>query len=230
METSAERLRKARIDAGYATAKDAVDAFGFKEAAYRHHENGTRAFPLAAAVRYARAYKVTPGYLLRLEAEKKPPPAPDVKTLKVAAAVAAGVWREQTEWPQDEQYDIEVGPSPIPGAERFAVQMQGASMNKVIPPGSDLECLRVGFNADVVPQVGQLVIACREAHGLTEMTCKRLDRDGDEWILRAESYSPEFQEPIRLGPVSSDIYVDNEIRIIGIVVRAQQSHFNPRTS
>lgn len=147
--------------------------------------------------------------------------------LWVRASVAAGVWKEHAEWPADEHYTIEVGPSPVRGGERFALRMEGLSMDKVIPPGSDLECLRVAFGV-VEPIPGDLVIIERHSHDLTEMTCKRLDREGDEWIARAESSQPEFQEPIRLGKPDANLYTDTECRIIGIVLNAHQNHWRRR--
>lgn len=153
----------------------------------------------------------------------------DKEILIVSGAVAAGVWREQTDWPPEDRYELEVGPSPVRGAERFALRMDGYSMDKVIPPGSDLECLRVIFG-EVEPEPGDLVIVQRQAHDLTEMTCKRLDRKGDEWLLRCESTKAEFQEVIRLGRPSEDTFVDNEIRVIGIVVKAHQNHFRRRVN
>lgn len=144
--------------------------------------------------------------------------------LDVVGPVAAGIWREQAEWPPSERYKIEVGPNPVPGSERFAVRMEGLSMNLTIPPNSDLECLRVAFGA-VDPRPGDLVIVERTSHDLTEMTCKRLDMDGEEWILRAESSEPEFSEPIRIGKPDTDHFSDNEIRVIGIVISSQQRHF-----
>lgn len=50
-----ERLRDARIRAGYETAGDFAKAMGIQEGTYRHHENGTggRSVPLAAVKRYA---------------------------------------------------------------------------------------------------------------------------------------------------------------------------------
>lgn len=47
------------------------------------------------------------------------------ETLTVTASVAAGVWREHSDWPAEERYPLEVGPSPVPGAERFAMRMDG---------------------------------------------------------------------------------------------------------
>jgi SOS-response transcriptional repressor LexA len=149
--------------------------------------------------------------------------------LVVSGPVAAGIWREQADWPPEERYTLTVGPSPVRGAERFAVRMEGYSMDRTIPPGSDLECLRVTFG-EIEPQPGDLVIVERHAHDLTEMTCKRLDRDGDEWVLRSESTRPEFQEAIRLGKPDEGLFVDNEIRVIGIVIKAHQNHFRRRIS
>jgi hypothetical protein len=64
LETSAERLREARKDAGYDSAQDAADAFGWGASGYRHHENGTRSYSPLAAKKYARAFRVNIGWLL----------------------------------------------------------------------------------------------------------------------------------------------------------------------
>lgn len=149
------------------------------------------------------------------------------EVLTVKSAVAAGVWREQAEWPREDWYPLAVGPSPFAGAERFAVRMEGYSMDRTIPPGSDLECLSVIFGT-VEPEPGDLVIVARQVHDLLETTCKRLDRDGDDWILRMESTKPEFQDIIRLGQPSADLYSDAETRVIGIVLKAHQQHFKRR--
>lgn len=144
--------------------------------------------------------------------------------LQVVGAVAAGRWLEQTDWPEEERYYIEVGPNPFPGNERFAVRMEGLSMDKTIPPGSDLECLRVGFENVVEPRPGDLVIVERHNHNLTEMTCKRLDVGEDGFVLRCESTQPDFQEVIAIGSPDADDHTDNQIRIIGVVIAAQQNH------
>jgi len=224
----ADRLKEARAKAGYLTAAAAASAFGWKEAGYRHHENAVRAFDVPTAVRYAKAYKVNPGWLLGLDtidapAFRMPAAPPDVDTLEVVGAVAAGVWHEQTDWAAADRYTIEVGPPPFRGAERFAVRMEGRSMDLTIRPGSELECLRAGFGKRVEPQPGDLVIVARQAHDLTEMTCKRLDRDGDVYLLRAESTLAEFAEPIVIGSPDNNVLTDDTIQVIGIVLRASNN-------
>jgi SOS-response transcriptional repressor LexA len=144
--------------------------------------------------------------------------------LLVTGAVAAGVWREETRWPLEDQYEIEVGPNPIAGGERFAVKMEGYSMDRTILPGSELECVRVQYGV-VEPMPGDLVIAERTAHDLTELTCKRLHKDGDDWLLYAESTRPEFAAPIHIGQPSLDHHSDDEVRIVGIVLKSHQQFF-----
>lgn len=157
-----------------------------------------------------------------LSVTSRPPrSAEEMEWVEVTGTVAAGVWREQSDWSEAERYDVRFGPPPFPGAERFALRMEGLSMNRTIPPGSDLECLRVIFSS-IVPEPGSLVIVERTAHDLTELTCKRLARDGDNWLLLAESTEPEFQTPIPIGKPDEGMFTDNETRVVGIVLSAKQ--------
>ncbi|MBR7621456.1 hypothetical protein JKL49_18840 [Phenylobacterium sp. 20VBR1] len=147
--------------------------------------------------------------------------------LKVVGAVAAGIWREQTDWAEEDTYEIEVGPNPIAGGERFALRMEGYSMDQIIPPGSDLECLRVTFGV-VTPQPGDIVIVQRNRHDLQELTCKRLEFDGHNWVLRAESTRPEFQDPIVIGRPDDGHFGDDETAVIAIVLRSHQTLYKRR--
>lgn len=146
--------------------------------------------------------------------------AEDNEWLKVKGSVAAGVWRGQNDWPASEQYEVRFGQSKYAKDQRFALRMEGLSMNRTIQPGADLECLRVAYSP-YPPQPGDLVIVERHMHDLVEMTCKRLAMDGDEYVLLCESYEPEFQDPIRLGKPDGDSFCDDEIRVIGIVLSAK---------
>lgn len=147
--------------------------------------------------------------------------APPEEWVEVIGAVQAGVWREQSDWSPSERYDVRFGPSPVPGAERFGLRMEGLSMNRTIPPDSDLECLRIGWNG-VRPAPGSLVIVARNAHDLVELTCKRLDMVEGEWVLRCESTEPEFQDVIPIGKPDDGMFTDEEVRIVGLVLSAKQ--------
>lgn len=149
--------------------------------------------------------------------------------VEVNGAVAAGRWLEQTDWPPSERYEVRFGASRHPGEKRFGVRMEGLSMNKTIQPNSDLECLWIKFS-DVPPLPGDLVIVERKAHDLTEMTCKRLRRDGDGWYLAAESTEAEFDEAIRIGDPDRDSVTDDGIRVIGIVLSAKTDLARPGLS
>lgn len=59
-----ERLRRARIEAGYSTAADAARAFGWNLNTYIANENGYAPFSKAASVRYARAFRVELDWLV----------------------------------------------------------------------------------------------------------------------------------------------------------------------
>jgi DNA-binding XRE family transcriptional regulator len=64
MDTPADRLRHAREQAGYETAKAAAESMGASVSTYISHENGTRGFPAKRAIQYARKFKVTEEWLL----------------------------------------------------------------------------------------------------------------------------------------------------------------------
>ena len=64
MPDAAERLRIARLRAGFVTGKDAAEAMGFPVSTYLAHENGSRGYPASKASTYARKFKVPEVWLL----------------------------------------------------------------------------------------------------------------------------------------------------------------------
>ena len=64
MPDAAERLRIARLRAGFATGKEAAEAMGFPVSTYLAHENGSRGYPAPKASTYARKFKVPEVWLL----------------------------------------------------------------------------------------------------------------------------------------------------------------------
>lgn len=59
-----ERLRNARIKAGYKSARRAALRFGWSVSTYAAHENGQNRFDAESARAYGRAFSVSPGWLL----------------------------------------------------------------------------------------------------------------------------------------------------------------------
>jgi transcriptional regulator with XRE-family HTH domain len=64
MTDPAERLRIARLRAGFSTGKEAAEAMGFPVSTYLAHENGSRGYPASKAATYARKFKVPEVWLL----------------------------------------------------------------------------------------------------------------------------------------------------------------------
>jgi transcriptional regulator with XRE-family HTH domain len=59
----ADRLRRARIHAGYERATEAVRKFGWNYSRYMNYENGERAVPPKQAIMFASAFGVTVDYI-----------------------------------------------------------------------------------------------------------------------------------------------------------------------
>lgn len=147
----------------------------------------------------------------------------DVAMIPDWGRVAQGVWLEQSEPDPDGQravaYDRMRGdPSPT---DLFAVTLEGTSMNQAFThPDTQLICRRTNFGTGQF-RSGDYVIVQRTAHDLHELTCKRVDIDDDGvfWLC-PESDDPRFQEPWRIGKPDTNHHHDNEVVIIGRVIRA----------
>ncbi len=89
VETPADRLRRARMAAGFETAASAAAALGVSQATYGQHENGLRGFPASKAEKYARRFRVTPEWLLYGRGED-PTAKPTSETVPLVGYVGAG--------------------------------------------------------------------------------------------------------------------------------------------
>lgn len=70
-EQPGDRLRKARENRGFRTAKAAADAFGWNPVTYTSHENGSRGLTRDTARKYAHAFGTTIDYLLGIKSPNK---------------------------------------------------------------------------------------------------------------------------------------------------------------
>lgn len=71
MKKPGDRLRSARIEAGFENAVDAARAYGWPESAYISHENNARGLRPPVAERYAKALKVPVEWILYEKGPKK---------------------------------------------------------------------------------------------------------------------------------------------------------------
>ena len=74
MTTKHERLRDARVSAGYESAAAAAGRFGWTSSTYAGHENGSRGFKDDTAAQYAKAFRVSPEWILFGRGKDTPEP------------------------------------------------------------------------------------------------------------------------------------------------------------
>lgn len=217
MESPADRLKAAREKSGYESAKSAAEAMGVAIATYIQHENGSRGFPANRAERYARFFRTTPEWLLygrdkadNLEAVQLGPQLP------VQGAVAAGVWKESLQYPEEEWSYFTGSPDVrAPLNHRFGLKVQGHSMDIPYPPGTVIECVRY-WGDEPIPNGKRVVVQRTRFNGELETTVKEYQRDanGIEWLVPRSTH-PEFQAPFRCDQPGDEI---EKIEIIAWVV------------
>lgn len=217
MQTPAERLKAAREQAGYSSAKDAALAMGVSVPTYIQHENGTRGFPKDRALRYAKFFRTTPEWLLYgREAGDRTTGSALGPQLAIQGSVVAGVWRERAEFPEDE-WEAFTGAASItaPAAQRFGLRVEGDSMDLLYPPGTILECVRY-WGDTLIPNGKRVIVRRINEDDTVETTVKEYmeDKNGVIWLVPRSS-NPAFQAPVRCdepGPGVADI------RVVAIVV------------
>lgn len=144
--------------------------------------------------------------------------------LTVCRTVNAGVWREHSDWNPDDIYEVKVG-APMVDGDRYGAIVEGRSMEKTLPPGTILECVKV-IGSQLTPQDGDYVIVERRQGDLRELTCKRLHvLPNGAYELHVESWMPEFSKPIYIGKPNKKYMGENETSIIAVVVRAHLTLF-----
>lgn len=128
--TPFERLKQARLNAGYSTASDAAEAMGMSRATYIGHENGSRAFRIDAAEKYARWFRVRSSWLLTGEAPMKAGGLPEYERVPLSeveqAPPEANFGDEDNAYVAGEKYY-----GKIPGARPEIDVRAGAGMGSV---------------------------------------------------------------------------------------------------
>jgi phage repressor protein C with HTH and peptisase S24 domain len=74
MADMGDRLREARIAAGFRSARSAALKFGWNPSTYAAHENGQNGYDPGTAERYARAFKVRSAWLLTADGPRERAP------------------------------------------------------------------------------------------------------------------------------------------------------------
>jgi hypothetical protein len=202
------RLRRARLAAGFSTAIDAIKRFGWSVSTYRAHENGQNAFDALAAIRYARAFKVAPTWLLlgdealgasgataigaslpdaaQIEAGleaiigARPAQIMDGRALRPASEAVVGL----VSIPHDSRY---------PQVAQFVLVVEGESVNRVARDGDRLLCVDIDM-LGLPPGQGDLVLIERNGAMGNETSIRRLRRIGRCIALSFDSTHADWRE------------------------------------
>jgi SOS-response transcriptional repressor LexA len=146
------------------------------------------------AERYARFFRVAPEWLLYGKNGTMAQPVELGPRLFVKGEVAAGLWKEAWEVPEDE-WAMFTGRADVraPLQKRFGLRVIGESMNEVYPPGTIIECVQ--YEQDEPIESGRRVVVLRtKLDGTVEATVKELVRspEGIEWLV-PRSTNPAYQ-------------------------------------
>lgn len=123
-----------------------------------------------------------------------------LRRVKVTGELAAGAWREGSNYDPDDQFDVLI---PDDEALRYislyAGKVRGESMNKRYAAGSVLVFSYVGDAVNDIIVGGRYHVKRTRNDGMVEDTIKTLtkDADGKYWLM-PESTDPRFQEWIAL--------------------------------
>lgn len=242
-QTAADRLKLARVAAGYRTALSFADRHGIPQSTYALHEAGKRSLSTkrreeneTPAERYARLLgNCTPGWLLTGEgrspmsarsnghgsnAEDSELVDAPLDVCYIVGVVEAGAWREAIELPREEWERVYFEDRPeFRGAQRFGLRVRGPSMNRFYPPGTILDCVRfIGISRR--PREGDHVVVYRRGPGdLMEATVKELIRSGERWELWPRSDHPAHKSPLALEGAPEDD-TNEDLRIVALVIGA----------
>lgn len=205
-EAIGQKLKAARLAAGYRTAKQFADTHGIPQPTYALHEAGKRGLTRKRAEHYARLLDVRTEWLWTEEDDipvgDNFSPGPAIRQyLPVISWVQAGAWAEVQE-PIDPE-DCELVPVfKHYSKHAFALRLNGDSMQApdgVSFPTGSIICVEPEMRADN----GSFVVARRENDN--EATFKQLIIDGDRKYLKP------------LNPRYPIILIDEPIVFCGVV-------------
>ena len=133
----ADRLKQARIAAGFRGVKSASAEFRWNVNNYKAHESGQNGFSSEQAKVYAEAYRVSLTWLWFGTGSPDDPDAapPGIIDVPMISMVSAGQLAAQ-----DAVLDLQSYPTvpaiDLPEGQWVAMRVEGASMNKISPPES----------------------------------------------------------------------------------------------
>jgi hypothetical protein len=231
------RLKAARINAGFKTASAAIERFHWKDPAYRAHERGQNPFKAKDAEAYGLAYGVSPAWLLTGEGEMLSyqinshslienliDPNQFYNTTKLSKVIplvgiiAIGHWEKKSSSESIVDEKLYGAPPADPRFQakyQFDLLVQGDSFNKFANSGDIVRCIDHNKSGLTIEE-NDLVIVERTRHSLRELSARRYMRLRGYYILQTESNEKSFQEPLIYG--DKDKKQSKDIKIIGKIL------------
>lgn len=143
MGESSDRLRMARERAKFKSARAAALRHGWTVSTYASHENGQTDVPSKEAKKYAKAFKVSAGWILTGDG---PMAAQNLVKLMGYIGAGAEITPEHEQVPEDGLDEIEL-PYAI-GVDAVAFEVKGPSMLPKYDPGALIVCSSSPRNPD----------------------------------------------------------------------------------
>lgn len=195
MDTIGDRLRKSRLDAGYATAAEAARAFGWHVQNVRDQEADRRGVSPEQAKAYSRAYRVDATWLLFGGATNRPKSDGLVPIIgKVGADPEGRILFSEGQRTGDR------APIPPGGTERAAaLEVTGHSMRGVADDGG-LIYFEDQHMAPTFDHIGRVVVVELETG---EVLVKRLLRGEDKGLWDLESLAGPVRRNERIKWVAT---------------------------
>jgi SOS-response transcriptional repressor LexA len=213
----AERLKKARKDAGYRSASAAAEALGISYPTYATHENGTRTPKARDLYLYAKRFKVAQSWLLdgKDGSTASDHPVTPVQQIRVEGVSQAGMFRDIS-LIEDDEHERKTIPAPVnpkyAHAHQYALLVAGDSMNNKFQDGSYVTCAEwAGLGKEL--KHGMILHVERvKAGSMIETTIKTyIERDGKRWLEPDSTNSKHL-------PIEVNGSLDTEIHIKGAVI------------
>lgn len=204
MTTQSQRLKQARLAAGYSSASDAARALGVSVSTYSAHENGQNGLKLKYAEKYALKFKVSQAWLLTGEEQPLLDRKQQIGLVPVVGKVSAGVPLDvetvEQEWAEMYNKPTVPSASQYPAEWQYSFEVEGQSLNKIAPPGSILVCLDIVASGYAVKEDDLVIVEHSMFDGQAiERTAKRIRRTSSGYDLWPESTDPQFEKPIAIN-------------------------------
>lgn len=210
----AERLRQARLRAGYEKPADAARAFGWNEHTYKSHDTGLRGLKMDVARKYARAFRVPVSWLMTGFDTKMPEAVREVIAVPILGVASASVFRDSDWLPNDGASVPAMSYHGLNPLVQYALKVEGNSVNRRIADGMYAICVPLeAFPGGA--EHGKLVHVQRTRAGLVETTIKEIRYGPAGITLWPASTDPEHQEAISVASPEDDTTVEVRGVVIG---------------